>query len=71
MDSIRPMIVVHDVSSDEVVERPMTDEEWEQRRQDEVSAAEFAAAQSAAKEALDAKLAALGLSADELRVILT
>lgn len=71
MESTRPIVVVHDVSLDEVVERPMTDEEWEQRRQDEILAVEFFAAQSAAKEALDAKLAALGLSADELRVILT
>lgn len=70
MESTRPIIVVHDVSSDEVVERPMNDEEWSQRLADDAAAAERAASAAAAKVASEAKLAALGFTPDDLKALL-
>jgi hypothetical protein len=75
----RPTIKIHDCSTDEVIMREMNDEEYAQHQTD-VAAAEAKvaakaeenaalAAAEAAKEAAQAKLAALGLTADDLKAL--
>ncbi len=68
----KPMITIHNVSTGEIVEREMTEVEASQRTKDEAEAllheqhqAEF----RAAKEAAQAKLAALGLTTDDLKAL--
>jgi hypothetical protein len=68
----KPMITEHNSMTDEYIVREMTDYEWEQTQiveaRDAAKAAELAAAQ-AAKELAEAKLAALGLTTDDLKAL--
>ena len=68
----KPIITEHNSTTGEYIEREMTDFEWEQTQivaaRDAAKAAELAAAQ-AAKESAEAKLAALGLTADDLKAL--
>ena len=69
---MKPTITIHDVSTDEIIVREMTDSEY----QDYQALAEIGklekeqeAAKIAAKEAAQAKLAALGLTTDDLKAL--
>ena len=59
----KPMIRIHDLATDEVIDREMTDDEFTQLQteQAEITANELSAEQ--AKSSAQAKLAALGLTA--------
>lgn len=66
----RPMVRIHDMETYEVIDREMNDEElikWEAEKAIEVAAAEARAKADAEKSAL---LARLGLTEDELKIIL-
>ncbi len=68
----RPMVTIHDVSTDEVIVREMNDEEyadWQKRvAENEALNAQLLAKESARK-AAETKLAALGLTADDLKAL--
>jgi len=68
--SIRPMVTIHDLETNEVIEREMNDAEFTeyQERQAIVAAADAAKAKAEADKA--ALLARLGLTEDELQTIL-
>jgi len=67
-----PTVTIHNASTDEVIVREMNDEEyadWQERvsKQEAEKAAE--AEKEVAKEAAQAKLAALGLTTDDLKAL--
>lgn len=69
----RPMVRFHDTATDEIIDREMNDEEYAEHKlnlaaQAEAEAAALAAAE--AKTAAEAKLATLGLTADDLKALL-
>jgi hypothetical protein len=67
----RPIIAIHDADGNET-KRPMNDEEYAQFLidQEAAEAKELAAEKAAkAKEAAEAKLAALGLTTDDLKAL--
>lgn len=69
----RPMVRIHDLATDEVIDREMNDDEYADHEarlaaQAEAEAAALAAAE--AKTAAEAKLATLGLTADDLKALL-
>jgi crotonobetainyl-CoA:carnitine CoA-transferase CaiB-like acyl-CoA transferase len=66
----RPMIRIHNIETDEVIDREMNDAEFAQYEADQ--AAQAIAAQAKAKAEADkaALLARLGLTEDELKTIL-
>jgi len=66
----RPMVRIHDLETNEIIDREMNDAEFAQYQEDkaiEASAAEAKAKAEADKAAL---LARLGLTEDELKTIL-
>jgi hypothetical protein len=68
----KPMVRIHNVETDEVIDREMTDFEYTQHLKDvaeyEASKAE-AEAKAQAKATAEGKLAALGLTTDDLRAL--
>ena len=68
----RPTIRIHNTETNEIIDREMTEAEFEQHLKDVTEAenrrAKFAEAE-AAKAAAEAKLAALGLTADDLKAL--
>lgn len=66
----RPMVRIHDVSTDEITDREMNDAEFAQYEADQAIAAEYEAKRAADAEAKAALLARLGLTEDELKTIL-
>ena len=68
--STRPMVRIHNVETNEVIDREMNDAEFAQYEADK--AAQIAAAEAKAKAETDkaALLARLGLTEDELKTIL-
>ena len=68
--SSRPMVRIHDLETNEVIDREMNDEEFAAYEADK--AAQLAAAEAKAKAEADkaALLARLGLTEDELKTIL-
>ena len=68
----KPIITEHNSTTGEYIEREMTDFEWEQTQiveaRDAAKAAEIAAL-AQAKQAAEAKLAALGLTTDDLKAL--
>jgi DNA-binding NarL/FixJ family response regulator len=65
----KPMIKIHNVETDEIVEREMNAEEYDQHLQiikDQKTKEAEAEARATARASALAKLAALGLSADEI-----
>lgn len=67
-----PIIVIHNAETDEIIEREMNANELKQYEIDKVNAAMKAqgeAEAAAAKAAAEAKLAALGLSLDDLKAL--
>ena len=70
--STRPTIRVHNTETDEVIDREMNDTEFAAYEIDQANyQAELAAAQAkaTAKAAAEGKLAALGLTTDDLRAL--
>ncbi len=68
----RPMVTIHDASTDEIVVREMNDEEFadfEARLAIQEFKDEEAKAKETAKKAAQAKLAALGLTTDDLKAL--
>jgi hypothetical protein len=69
---IRPIIKIHNVTTGEIVEREMNDDEFAQLQIDianeETKLAE-AEAKATAKAAAQAKLAALGLTVEDLQAL--
>lgn len=65
----KPMIRIHDISTNEVIDREMTNEEfaiYESNQATQELAKAEAEAKATARSSALAKLAALGLSADEI-----
>jgi len=68
--STRPMVRIHDLATDEVIDREMNDAEFETWKADQAAQA-IAEAQAKVKEnAKAAILDRIGLTADELKTIL-
>jgi hypothetical protein len=66
----RPMVRIHDISTDEVIDREMNDEEFAQYEADQAAAAAEAAAEAAKAAEKAALLARLGITADEAKLLL-
>lgn len=68
----KEMIIIHNVETGEISQREMTAEELAQRKNDLEAQLLFLAQEAeakAAKEAAQAKLAALGLTTDDLKAL--
>jgi len=68
----KPIKVIHNVETGEIVEREMTDDELAQWELDKAAALAEKKARGdaiAAKQAAEAKLAVLGLTADDLKAL--
>jgi len=68
----RPMVRIHNLETDEVIDREMNDSEFAQHEADkalQVATQAEAEAKATAKAAAEGKLAALGLTTDDLRAL--
>jgi hypothetical protein len=68
----KPIIREHNLETNEIIDREMTNEEfaeYEKQKAKDLVASEEEAARAAAKAAAEAKLAALGLDADDLKAL--
>lgn len=68
----RPIIKIHNIETDEIIEREMNDEEYAAHQANDLLIAEKEkkiSEQIAKKAAAEAKLAALGLTADDLKAL--
>jgi hypothetical protein len=65
----KPIIRIHNVDTNEIIDREMTAEEFAQYELDAAAAAAEAADIAAKKAAKDAVLAKLGLTAEELAAL--
>jgi hypothetical protein len=68
--STKPMIRIHDLTTNEVIDREMTDAEFDQYKLDQAEQAAKKAETEAKAEARQAVLDRLGLSADEVKLLL-
>jgi hypothetical protein len=68
--STRPMVRIHNVETDEVIDREMNDAEFAQYEADKIATLERKAEAEAKATAKAAILDRLGLTADELKTIL-
>ena len=66
----RPMIRIHDLSTDEVIDREMNDAEFAQYEADQAAAVERAAAEEAKAAEKEALLERLGITAEEAKLLL-
>jgi hypothetical protein len=66
----RPMVRIHDLSTNEVIDRQMNDAEFAQYEADQAAQAEAKAEAEAKAAEKSALLARLGLTEDELKTIL-
>jgi hypothetical protein len=66
----RPIIRIHNISTDEVIDREMNDEEFAQYETDQAVVAEQAAAEAAKAAEKAALLTRLGITADEAKLLL-
>ena len=66
----RPMVRIHDTSTDEVIDREMNDEEFAQWEADQAAQAELVAAEAAKAAEKEALLTRLGITADEAKLLL-
>jgi hypothetical protein len=67
----RPMIRIHDLSTDEVIDRKMNDEEFAQYEADQAVESERIAAEAAKAAEKEALLTRLGITADEAKLLLS
>ena len=68
----KPMVRIHNLETDEVIDREMTDAEFNQYELDKLKFEEQVKAENAkaiAKETAEAKLEALGLTPDDLKAL--
>jgi hypothetical protein len=68
----KPIIRIHDLETDEIIDREMNDAEYEQHLKDVAKEEARKAEEEAkvtAKATAEAKLAALGLTTDDLRAL--
>ena len=68
----KPIIRIHNTETDEVIDREMTNSEFKQYQEDQVTESirqAEAQAKSQAKAAAESKLAALGLTPNDLRAL--
>ena len=68
----KPIIRIHDLETDEVIDREMTDAEYDDYKELQIQAEAEKAASLEAEErkaAAQAKLAALGLTTDDLKAL--
>jgi hypothetical protein len=68
----KPIIREHNLETNEIIDREMTNEEfaeYEKQKAKDLVASEEEAARAAAKAAAETKLAALGLTADDLKAL--
>lgn len=68
----RPTVRIHNAETNEIVDRAMTDDEFSQWEADKEAAAiklQAEEAKAAAKAAAETKLAALGLTAEDLKAL--
>jgi len=66
----RPMIRLHNIATNEVIDREMNDEEFAQWQADQEAAAARQAEEAAKEAARQAILDRLGLTADEAKLLL-
>ena len=66
----RPMVRIHDLETNEVIDREMNDAEFAQYEADQAAAIERAAAEAAKAAEKAALLARLGITADEAKLLL-
>ena len=66
----RPIVRIHALATDEVIDREMNDAEFAQYEADQAAAAEQAAAEAAKAAEKEALLAKLGITADEAKLLL-
>jgi len=70
--SSRPIIRIHDLATDEIIDREMNDQEFAQHQahlENEAAIKAEAEAKAQAKATAEGKLAALGLTTDDLRAL--
>jgi hypothetical protein len=67
----RPIVRIHDLSTDEVIDREMNDAEFAQYETDQAEAAAQAAAEAAKAAEKEALLERLGITAEEARLLLS
>ena len=68
--SNRPMVLIHNVETNEVIDREMNDAEFAQYEADQAAYAAQAAAEAAKAAEKEALLARLGITADEAKLLL-
>jgi len=68
--STRPMVRIHNIETNEVIDREMNDEEFAQYEADQAAYATQAAAEAAKAAEKAALLARLGITADEAKLLL-
>jgi hypothetical protein len=66
----RPMIRIHNIETDEVIDREMNDAEFAQWEADQAAQAARAAAKAAKAAEKEALLTRLGITADEAKLLL-
>ena len=64
-----PIIRIHNIETDEIIDREMTDDEFADYEEKAAAEAMRKSAIESAKSAAEAKLAALGLTADDLKAL--
>ncbi len=69
--STRPMVRIHNVETNEVIDREMDDAEFAQYEADQAAQAEIAAAEAAKAAEKEALLNRLGITADEAKLLLS
>jgi len=68
--SIRPTVRIHNIETDEVIDREMNDDEFAQHQANQAMQAKADAAKAKAEADKAALLVRLGLTEDELKIIL-
>jgi hypothetical protein len=66
----RPMVRIHDIETNAVIDREMNDAEFAQWEADQAAQAELAAAETAKAAEKAALLTRLGITADEAKLLL-
>ena len=68
--STRPMVRIHNIETDEIIDREMNDAEFAQYEADQAAQATQAAAETAKAAEKAALLTRLGITADEAKLLL-
>jgi hypothetical protein len=67
----RPTVRIHDLSTNEIIDREMNDAEFAQHQADQAAQATQAAAEAAKAAEKEALLERLGITADEAKLLLS